>query len=93
MFVCLKKGATENSTGEEEDYVLKVNISFLRWNVMMVWETSVNASWNKASPIYWKKKQHYVCILVLTKLEKYSWLLGQAKPYYAAKPAGIVAIT
>lgn len=24
------KGATENSTGEEEDYVLKVNISSLR---------------------------------------------------------------
>ena len=37
--------------------------------------------------------KHYVCILVRTKLEKYSWLLGQAKPYYAAKPAGIVAIT
>ena len=26
-------------------------------------------------------------------LEKYSWLQGQAKPYSAAKPAGIVAIT
>lgn len=42
---------------------------------------------------YRKKRKKNVCILVRTKLEKYSWLLGEAKPYYAAKPTGIVAIT